>query len=350
MTFTHVFFAAYLYWLEKGYATGRYPCFVFFLTMMVWANLHGGFVAGFALLGLYALAEWRRPSALRSLGWIGAGTFLATLINPYGLALWPITLRSLFHPRPNFWEWAPVPWRGDWGAMLAYKILVLVILGIVVRRFWRKREWDRDFWAVAALVGAIVISSQHLRHASLFAILAGVYGVRLWEGTPVSTSIGPGRGWKWMAKRGLSLAALTVGLVVLLQGWRQSSFQAKPDPVTMPMAAVAQLKHSGRPGHLLVPFNYGSYALWELSPAMQVSADGRYDLVCDFAVHQAVCDFFEGKPGWEVFLKEHPPAAILAPVEALVIPPLLASGQWQEMFRDAQAVVLFPKEEGGKRN
>ena len=68
--------------------------------MMFWANLHGGFVLGFALLGLYLLSgaicyfrsrdqEMRRRMTrrLRALRMVTAASLLASLVNPYGYQL-----------------------------------------------------------------------------------------------------------------------------------------------------------------------------------------------------------------------------------------------------------------------
>ncbi len=68
--------------------------------MLLWVNLHGGFVLGFALLGLYLLSgairyfrsrdvETRQniASRLRELGMVTVVSLLASLINPYGYEL-----------------------------------------------------------------------------------------------------------------------------------------------------------------------------------------------------------------------------------------------------------------------
>src|SRR2546427_5347604 len=66
--------------------------------MFLWANLHGGFIAGFVLIALYMIAdallylrnrETRIPtwSTLKTLGTVTALSLLASLINPYGYKL-----------------------------------------------------------------------------------------------------------------------------------------------------------------------------------------------------------------------------------------------------------------------
>ena len=68
--------------------------------MLLWVNLHGGFVVGFALLGLYLISgtiRWyrcqqrdmraNRARRLQQLGWVAAASLVASLVNPYGYHL-----------------------------------------------------------------------------------------------------------------------------------------------------------------------------------------------------------------------------------------------------------------------
>ena len=99
--------------------------------MVVWANLHGAFIAGFATWFLYGLglawdAFWRKfpkGEGLHGHFWRyylsgGAAAFLATLINPAGVGLWSTSVGYVgnhylvshtaeYHP-PNFQE--PSTW------------------------------------------------------------------------------------------------------------------------------------------------------------------------------------------------------------------------------------------------
>ncbi|HEY3194596.1 MAG TPA: hypothetical protein VGK42_05105, partial [Candidatus Dormibacteraeota bacterium] len=87
-----------LYWLD-GYLRGRSRALNFFpLVMALWANLHGGWVIGFAWLGIALLAElvaWAwNPANLahrahvRSLAIITAASAVAVLATPHGFNLY----------------------------------------------------------------------------------------------------------------------------------------------------------------------------------------------------------------------------------------------------------------------
>src|SRR6266850_895073 len=80
----------------------------------VWANAHGGFVAGYAVLGLYlgcraleALRSGRRGEVALYAA-ILAACGLATIANPYGPRLLSWLAEDLAPPRPEITEWAPL--------------------------------------------------------------------------------------------------------------------------------------------------------------------------------------------------------------------------------------------------
>ena len=88
-------------------------------------------------------------------------------------------------------------------------------------------------------------------------------------------------------------------------------------PVDCPVDAVAFLQREKIHGNLLVPFNYGSYALWELRGRMRVSMDGRYDLVYKPETYQRVDDFFAAKKDWYETLTHPTPDAVLVPATGM---------------------------------
>src|SRR5208282_3927983 len=86
--------------------------------LMLWANLHGGFVAGVAAMGLYTCIVAVLDAAARRgfartmrLVAITAGCALATLANPLGVGVWFNVTHSLTDRfvKQSGTEWAPLP-------------------------------------------------------------------------------------------------------------------------------------------------------------------------------------------------------------------------------------------------
>ncbi|WP_298253824.1 hypothetical protein [Bradyrhizobium sp.] len=77
--------------------------------MMLWANLHGGFVLGFFIIGLFGgIALLRRDwENFRILGFTGAGCLVAILVNPLGLHIYDGVTATLGNfVQANITEWA----------------------------------------------------------------------------------------------------------------------------------------------------------------------------------------------------------------------------------------------------
>lgn len=134
-----------LYWLQ-GYLSGRSRSLRFFpLVMVLWANLHGGWVIGFAWLGVALVAEaagwaWDRSSPahlmhLRFLAIVTAVSAVAVAATPHFLSLYPYpfqTQGSVAQQKlivewfsPNFHEIHVRPFEA---------MMFLVIAGFALRR------------------------------------------------------------------------------------------------------------------------------------------------------------------------------------------------------------------------
>ena len=113
--------------------------------------------------------------------------------------------------------------------------------------------------------------------------------------------------------------------------------------VACPVDAVAFLQGQNVRGKLLVPFNYGSYALWELRGKMRVSMDGRYDLVYKPETYRRVDDFFNARRGWYNLLTTPAPDAVLVPRSDDVYFKLRSDPDWKEAYRDPWDAVFVPR-------
>ena len=108
----------------------------------VWANLHGSFVCGLALLACYALGRAMEVAwQTRSLHDVLADTSLrrwicltelaaaATLLNPYGIDLWIEAATFSFNPNlRDITEWNPLVILGIGGREFAFACVLIMVL------------------------------------------------------------------------------------------------------------------------------------------------------------------------------------------------------------------------------
>jgi len=341
MTFTHIFFALWLYWFQRERLGRPVSTWCYVLTIIPWANLHGGFIIGLAWLLVAAFLEIMQGGLWKK--WIVrlALCALATLINPFGPYLWITTTRALLTTRKGFPEWAPVSWWPDPLAYPSYKVLlfaVVMALGIqIYRRGWKKV--DRPVVLIIAL--SVLLSLSSARHTSLFAVVAGAFIPSIF---PLDLRLGaivdPLHRLGLMA---ISSFLLVVPLYSTILVMDAGGLNLHYTDVSCPVAAVDYLQDNEVRGKLLVPFNYGSYALWELRGRMRVSMDGRYDLVYRPKTYRRVDDFFFARGNWRGLLTSPAPDAILVPVADKVYSKLLKEPGWQEAWHDDTDAVFLPR-------
>jgi hypothetical protein len=311
------------------------------LTMIVWANLHGGFVVGLLWLALLAALEaaqrgpWKKWAA--RLGWC----VLATLVNPYGWNLWIATGRALLATRYGFPEWHAVAWSDSPMIYPGYKILLLGTVVTLAYAIYR-RGWKQVDQQGVILTGVfLLLALTSARHTSLFAIVAGaVLPGFLRDRSSFSTMARPLRRLTYLC--GSTMLAVFPLFVAILFGGRAGLALDRPGS-SCPVGAVEFLRQKNVHGNLLVPFNYGSYALWELRGRMRVSMDGRYDLVYSPATYQRVNDFFAAQDEWKTLLTSPAPNAILVPRVDAVYTKLAAEPGWTEAWHDDSDAVFLPK-------
>ncbi|OIO09313.1 MAG: hypothetical protein AUJ52_06680 [Elusimicrobia bacterium CG1_02_63_36] len=139
----------------------------------LWANLHGGFVYGFALLGAYALHDSLERRG-RGLWWAFGGAVFGTALNPYGLGLHALLWRHAAEAaslQGLILEWAPLdPTRPSHWPTWFFLITTMAALGAL----WRGRRRVPPLAAV--LLGLFGMAAlRHARAGIFFVTLAIAY-------------------------------------------------------------------------------------------------------------------------------------------------------------------------------
>lgn len=248
--------------------TARLP-WVLPLVFAVWANCHGGWVVGLAVLGV-----WTAVSAAGQLeGWrtwavVFPISLAATLLNPYGWTLWTFLWRTVPGPRA-IQEWLPL-WKAPALNWLPWGVAVAGVVWVVARR---ARDLTR-LRSSAVLAILAVEAARVQRVESLFVVAAVVFL------TPELASARP------LVPRATSPRAIAliptclVGTLVLssvtlahtLRCIRLAGDSARD-------AKASALLRDARPGRLVTFFDWGEYAIWEFGPRLKVSIDGRRETV-----------------------------------------------------------------------
>ncbi len=316
----------------------------------LWANLHGGFMAGVALLGVWLAVRsvllllerpWPagRPAsyAVLELGPVLL-SLAATLGNPYGAGLWQFLLRTATVPRPDITEWQGLALVSLYGACY----LALLALGLAALFLGRTRCRPALMVIFVCLAPAPVVS---IRHLPLFAVAAAMIAAEplgdAWRRLRGACAARPLRGacaarplWKWAAlAAGSSLAGLAL-LTPLL-----SRIDPRPDFFPTEAVDLIQRKVHGA-ANLAVEFNWGEYALWRLGPDIKVSVDGRRETVYSKDEYELSLHFLSGKGRWDALLEEHPTDLALVYRDGATFNLLTLKPGWELVYEDSLSAVF----------
>ncbi len=350
--FTYLLFAVLLVILDRAGGARHSRLWAVPLLFAAWVNLHGGVLAGLAVLLLWSLVRaigaWaplpsagptRTRIALLALASLGA-----TLLNPYGPGLLLFLLSTATVARPDITEWAPLDLASPFG--LTYlAVLALCAVGL---RYSRR---DRDPLMLVLLACIATAPLLAVRHAPLFGVaaaaLAGRHIADAWRTAvaglaPSLASVRPAlvfrraaqpwrRVWPWaLAVTGAVLAAVSLpsfGCVRVLAG-------------DVPSGAVGVLDRSGARGNLAVHFDWGEYAIWRLAPRFKVSVDGRRETVYSAGALEENLRFMQGVGAWDSLLVKRDTQVALVKRDFPSYSLMKLVPGWSPVYEDAQSALF----------
>jgi Tfp pilus assembly protein PilF len=309
--FTVILFAAFLSLLWSQYRTGRARLWLLPVLMVLWVNLHLGFIAGLALCIAYVLMEVAaaanpavRTTAVARLRsawpWLVA-TAAATFVNPWEVSIYRALVRQqsaqAFH---NLWvvEWEGV--RPSWGSLRQvfdvrdpqsafWWLAIAAVLASVVA-LWR-REWG----AACILGGSTYVAFQHARLQALFACVVVVIGgallAELGRGLRMPQPVmekarQPAGGISQLQTGGISAVLIACVALAGVRGWDLISnrYYLRSNRLALfgtglswwfPEKAVDFLKREKLPGNIFNGYTLGGYLEWRLFPAYRDYIDSR---------------------------------------------------------------------------
>jgi hypothetical protein len=276
------------------------------LLFLVWANLHGGWIVGAGILGTWAAVQSvLRPSRAGHWAAVLAFSLAATLVNPYGVVLWTFLIDTVEPGGREIAEWQPLSATPpiNWIPWSAAALLSALLL----------RRHHPNRWATVAVLFALALGALRvMRLGSLFVVAALVLlapiARREWPQRALRVTSGQAR---------VLLGAAAVWLVAALGGAvsvGRTVLTCLPVPEAwLPDRAARQHLQAMPPGRLVVPFDWGEYAIWHLGPTLRVSIDGRRETVYSLSRVRDGEDILAGTPAGHAVLKAWSPEYVWLP-------------------------------------
>jgi len=243
------------------------PAFWLLPIMTLWANLHGGFVFGLALIVAFAFEAWWSAAGIEkpriAVRWsiFFLGAVVACCITPYGWDSLVAASRilSLGGLLRLISEWAPVDFSH-------VSLFLVVILGLFAAVFYTGLTLSLP--RALIVTGLMFMALSHIRNIEIFAFLAPIVAV-----SPVARhfAVHPDVGQPRLRIIQLLTAIVFTGFVTTLLAAGRG--YAPPADQT-PDAAIDALRNAGV-SRTLNDLPFGGYMIWRGVP---VFIDGRAEL------------------------------------------------------------------------
>jgi len=352
-------------------------------SMLIWVNLHGGWLFGMALFGVYTFAAFveslrtrksdafaaiRTAHRARAMAWTWGASALATLVNPFGWWLHAhiysyLSDRYLMNRIDEFKS----PDFHGWAQRCFAIILLLALIAFAsncLSGSLRKLRLSHPLVVLLAAYSGFY-SSRNLPVSSM--LLALIVGPILW-GTFAALADRPGA-WQWLRNgtgrisefsdrmgaqetelRGhmWPVVAVALAFAICLHGGRVGSRQlidAQFNPQKMPVSAVTFLQDElgGKQPNTEPVFStdaWGDYLIYRLYPERKVVVDDRHDLYGSDRIRQYLI-LTQAESGWQSVLEQRKIRTALLPAGSTLANLLReVPRDWGVAYEDKVAVVF----------
>ena len=350
-------FALICFWIfdstEPDLRRSQRRIWLFPILMVIWVNVHGGFLLGFVVLDIFWLgAAWswlrfkesRIEEALqkiaarrrvRDLTLVAVVSALASLVNPYG---WHLHMHIYDYLTNRFFmdhieEFQSPNFHGI--AQKCFLAILLIAMAALAANGRKLRA--SQILMLLFCVYAGLYASRNIPIASVFLVLVvgpiiASFGLAITERMRMVDSRLRGHVWP--------IAATMATLIIALHGGRAGSarlMDAHFDPQRMPVEAVNFLEKTGLRGPGLSPDYWGGYLIYRLYPRSKVEIDDRHDFYGEFLMRRYLTTMHV-EPGWDQLLQLQ--SCLVLPRKAALTQILSTMPEWSAVHSDDVAIVF----------
>lgn len=368
--FTLLFTVLWVSVLENYRQQGNIRWWILPLLMLIWVNLHGAFIAGFVIWGIYLLDslvskpdkriprevikanEWLgtlEVGRARKIFLIGIIVFFISFFNPVGWQIWETTLGFLQNRYliEHTVEYLPP----DFHQINAWPFLIMIFSSLFLFSLYRQRVVLAaalliTIWTVMGLLSARNISLYAVVAAPILAEVAAAilrdnkkffgaisFDLRL---RMVDANL---FGYLW------SVIGILLIIMIILSG-ASLDFDGSGNDFSSDMFPVAAADWLAEQQHLGPGFNYfpwGGYLLYRVWPQQQVFIDGQTDFYGESLTRKYEQVIMLGEGWWEI-LDEYQVQWVIMPSKSRLVEVLFEDHGWEQKYKDETSTILISSE------
>ena len=337
--------------LNRFQYRGKNQLFILPFLMLLWVNLHGGYIFGLIVLlvyflgnlaGWYASDKSGAPEYIykaRSVAMIFAGCLLASLCNPngYHILIFPFALASdpflmnnvVEFLSPNFHE------------PLLFKYLLLGSIAL-----FALSRVTLNLIELGLVILTTYMALYSARYIPLYAIITAPILLRLID--RLKHKLSP-NAMNWLARRSAvfsvmdrrSLGSLwpTGVILVILTLAHTGRLHTEFDDKRFPMRAVEFILAETIPGTMFNNEEFGDYIIYKAWPKYRVFFDGRSDMY-GASLGGEYLQIARTLPGWQDVLQKHQVDWVFFNTGSMLSSALNTNPAWQLIYTDPVASIF----------
>jgi len=319
--------------------------------MLLWVNLHGGFIVGFLFMGIFlsgyllgflaSNGEERPVSANKGkqLSLVCGASVLAACVNPYGIHafLFPFRLLSetylMDHVQeflsPNFHGFAP------------YRYLLLFLIGIL--------GLSKARITATELMLILSLTSMSLYSARYIPLCAIVYSPILSKYGDILIQQYKGRGSGLLRQRSRAYEeidasakgyAIPLFVLVFFAALAAGKIPVHFPEKMAPESAIHFLRANPIRGNMFNDDTIGDHVIYNLYPQYKVFMDGRLDMYGTRIVkeYEKVISL---QPGWRDVLVKYDINFVFFYTDSLLSRTLASDESWKQIYTDNVATIFL---------
>jgi hypothetical protein len=336
--------AVWLIWTDKLARGEKFPLWIFFVTMAMWSNLHGEFIAGMLVTLAYTV------------GWTMEYLFNRLNTNPKtGARLWTVFLASgvaslinpaTYHPYVTILGFVNNKYLmsrmseanpPDFSRPEFLVLLGLLAISILLLAIHPKRLSAGQAFLLAGFSAMSLLAARNIHLYGIvapFVLAETVHGLTRPKGVRAIESVL--KNVEGQVKSALWPVVTVILFSALILGTKARNIYAF-DPTFFPVDAVTWLETHPQEGRMFNDLNWGGFLAFRLWPDQKVFADSMADVTGEMTLQYETA--LTMSEGWEdIFAKYKIEWVILSITEPLASE--LQNMGWQTLYTDETTIIL----------
>ncbi len=349
LLFTCLFFALYLYILEKFRKTNNGKYLIFLpVIMLFWGNIHGGCISGLGLIGIYCAGEFLNKKPVKKYLLALIASTGALFINPYGYKYVWFLFYAAGMKREYIAEWAGSFHPAFLYSYLRFKLyLIFMLITEAIYLIKNKINYEKlDKTKILIILVMTYLSITHIRHQPFFIFTVGtlLYNEFYEIFNSFINKINPIKN-EDIKKNLVLIKEIIVYLFIFILALPPLISKNKQIRITetkYPRFAIEFIQINKLKGNLFINFDWGSYAAYKLYPDNLIVMDGRYEEVYNPDLILQLRDFHMLRGDWYKIIRDYKTDVMIIEKRYPVYNEILKRKEWTLVFENNLSGVFVP--------